>query len=104
MILKEEAILNEYVHLASLPKRYEECPSGNSLTLSGWGKDPYNNDEEHFILWAVKQGCLNVEKCDRLALLEDKSLILCVGDEQEPNNSGYHGDSGGSNSSKTLRY
>ena len=94
IFLKEDAILSDNVQLASLPRINQDCPPGNSLTLSGWGKDPYQK-EDHHILWAVKQECLDVGECDRFDSLKDKDLVLCVGDKRDPRNSGYRGDSGG---------
>ena len=89
--------MNENVQLASLPYPNQDCPSGNSLILSGWGEDPFTPFRDPHILWAVKQGCLDIEKCNRLenATAIIKSLVLCVGDEREPRNSGFFGDSGG---------
>ena len=88
--------MNENVQLASLPRSNQDCPPGNSLTLSGWGRDPNRpNRPPHNILWAVKQECLDVGKCGRFGSLTDKNIILCVGDKADPRNSGYRGDSGG---------
>ena len=96
IFLKEDAILNDNVQLASLPRTNQACPPGNNLTLSGWGRDPLRpNRPAHNILWAVKQECLDVGKCDRFGSLTDKNIILCVGDKADPRNSGYRGDSGG---------
>ena len=94
IFLKEDAVLSKNVQLALLPEANEACPTGNNLILSGWGLDPYKGVHHH-ILWAVKQACLDVTKCDRFDSLEDKGLILCVGDKKDPRNSGFHGDSGG---------
>ena len=108
IFLKEDAILNANVQLASLPRSNQDCPPGNSLTLSGWGRDPLcdsyvdPNCPERHILWAVKQECLDVGKCDRFVSLKDKSIILCVGDKTDPRNSGFHGDSGGKIFTKCL--
>ena len=92
--------MNEKVQLASLPYPNQDCPSGNSLILSGWGDDPFIPSRDPHILWAVKQACLEIEKCNRWNRLDnatvmEKSLALCVGDEREPRNSGFFGDSGG---------
>ena len=99
IFLENDAILNEKVQLASLPYPNQDCPSGNSLILSGWGDDPFMPLRDPHILWAVKQGCLDIEKCNRLDATDatdiEKSLVLCVGDEREPRNSGWFGDSGG---------
>ena len=42
VFLKQDAILNEKVQLASLPDSNQDCPSGNNLIVSGWGADPFN--------------------------------------------------------------
>ena len=94
IFLKEDAILSKDVQLAYLPNCDEECPSGNSLTLSGWGFDPFKN-ESHHILWAVKQECLDIKKCDLFDYLRNSGPVLCVGDKNDPRNSGANGDSGG---------
>ena len=94
--LEQDAVLNEKVQLASLPDPNQDCPSGNSLILSGWGKDPFTPSRDPHILWAVKQGCLAMEKCNRVTdPVKCKKDILCVGDERNPKNSGFNGDSGG---------
>ena len=100
IFLKEDAILNDNVQLASLPQSNQDCPPGNSLTLSGWGTDPTiprcpPHCTPHNALWAVKQECLDIEECDRFGSLTDKNIILCVGDKTNPRNSGFKGDSGG---------
>ena len=96
IFLKEDAILNDNVQLASLPQSNQDCPTGNSLTLSGWGSDPtIPFHPGHYILWAVKQECLHIGECDRFGSLTDKNIILCVGDRTNPRNSGFRGDSGG---------
>ena len=96
IFLKEDAILNDNVQLASLPQSNQDCPPGNSLTLSGWGSDPtIPFHPGHYILWAVKQECLDIGECDRFGSLTDKNIILCVGDRTNPRNSGFRGDSGG---------
>ena len=96
VFLEQDAVLNVKVQLASLPEPNQECPSGNSLILSGWGKDPFTPSRDPHILWAVKQGCLDNEKCNRVIdPHECKKHFLCVGDEREPRNSGFQEDSGG---------
>ena len=103
IFLKEDAVLNAYVQLASLPRSNQDCPPGNSLTLSGWGDDPLRpNWPARHTLWAVKQECLDVGECDRFGSLKDPSIILCVGDKTDPRNSGFHGDSGGKIFTKCL--
>ena len=88
--------MNDNVQLASLPQSNQDCPTGNSLTLSGWGSDPtIPFHPGHYILWAVKQECLDIGECDRFGSLTDKNIILCVGDRTNPRNSGFRGDSGG---------
>ena len=103
IFLKEDAILSEDVQLASLPNCDEECPSGNSLTLSGWGRDPFKG-ESHHILWAVKQGCLDIKKCDLFDYPRNSSPVLCVGDKNDPRNSGFKGDSGGKSCIRSRKF
>ena len=97
--MQQDAILNEKVQTAFLPKLDESCPPGKSLTLSGWGADPYlhslGQPKDHHILWAVKQECLDIKNCDFYDFLTNDGPILCIGDKEEPRNSGWHGDSGG---------
>ena len=96
VFLEQDAVLNDKVQLASLPDPNQECPSGNSLILSGWDKDPFTPSRDPHILWAVKQGCLDIEKCNRVTdPHECNKDILCIGDEGEPRNSVGSGDSGG---------
>ena len=98
VFLKQDAVLNEKVKLASLPNPNQECPSGNSLIISGWGSDWSNlsNPRPDIpILRAVKQGCLDITKCERLDPLRDKDIVLCVGDEEDLRSSTGPGDSGG---------
>lgn len=99
LFLQQDAILNEKVQPAFLPKLDEGCPSGKSLTLSGWGADPYllssGQPRDTNILWAVKQECLDIKNCDRYDFLTNNGPILCIGDKEDPRNSGWHGDSGG---------
>jgi len=94
IFLEEDAILNKDVQIASLPQNDEKCPPGNVLTLAGWGKDPYLK-EDHHLLWAVKQECLDINKCNRFSYLANDGPVLCVGDKNDPRNSGFKGDSGG---------
>jgi len=99
LFLQQDVILNEKVQPAFLPKLDEGCPAGKSLTLSGWGADPYlhslGQPKDHHILWAVKQECLDIKNCDFYDFLTNDGPILCIGDKEEPRNSGWHGDSGG---------
>jgi len=99
LFLQQDAILNEKVQTAFLPKLDESCPPGKSLTLSGWGADPYLSDlgqpRDTNILWAVKQECLDIKNCDKYDFLTNDGPILCIGDKEDPRNSGWHGDSGG---------
>jgi len=94
IFLEKDAKLSKDVQMASLPQNDEKCPPGNVLTLAGWGDDPYLN-EEHHILWAVKQECLDINKCNRFSHLPNDGPIVCVGDKKDPRNSGFVGDSGG---------
>ena len=104
LFLQQDAILNEKVQPAFLPKLDEECPPGKSLTLSGWGADPYSyslgQPREvflHHILWAVKQECLDIKNCDIYdnTTITNSGPVLCIGDKEDPRNSGWVGDSGG---------
>ena len=45
-------------------------------------------------LWAVKQQCLSLDKCDVLPKA-DKASYLCVGDQQNPHNTECFRDGGG---------
>jgi len=94
IFLEEDAILSKDVQIASLPQNDEKCPLGNVLTLAGWGKDP-QSFENHFTLWAVKQECLDINKCSRFNHLRNDGPILCIGDKNDPRNSAFYGDSGG---------
>ena len=94
VFLKQDAILNEKVKLASLPDSNQDCPPGNNLIASGWGSDPFHIDYYVHILRAVKQGCVDIEKCI-IIKPEDKDIALCVGDEKDFRNAVWHGDSGG---------
>ena len=94
IFLEKDAKLSKDVQIASLPQNDEKCPPGNVLTLAGWGDDPYLK-EPHHILWAVKQECLDISGCYRFSNLGNDGPILCVGDKNDPRNSGFHGDSGG---------
>ena len=94
IFLEKDAKLSKDVQIASLPQNDEKCPPGKVLTLAGWGKDPYLN-EYHHILWAVKQECLDISRCYSFSNLGNDGPVLCVGDKNDPRNSGYHGDSGG---------
>lgn len=93
--MEEDAILSKDVQIASLPQNDEKCPQGNVLTLAGWGGDPYRNKRKNHILWAVKQECLDIKKCNRFSHLANDGPVLCVGDENDPRNTGFKGDSGG---------
>ena len=64
--MEQDAVLNEKVQLASLPDPNQDCTSDNSLILSGWGKDPFTPSRDPHILWAVKQGGLDIENCNRV--------------------------------------
>ena len=93
--MEHDAVLNEKVQLASLPDPNQDCPSGSSLIVSGWGYNPFKHRPPH-ILWAMKQSCLDIERCNRVTdPHECKKDILCIGDEGEPRNSVGSGDSGG---------
>jgi len=94
IFLEKDARLGKDVQIASLPQNDEKCPPGNVLTLAGWGDDPYLN-EPHHILWAVKQECLDISGCNRFSNLGNDRPVLCVGDKNDPRNSGFRGDSGG---------
>ena len=94
VFLKQDAILNEKVQLASLPDSNQDCPSGNNLIASGWGADPFNLNPYVHILRAVKQSCVDIEKCT-IIKPEYRDLALCVGDEKDFRNAIWHGDSGG---------
>ena len=94
IFLEKDAKLSKDVQIASLPQNDEKCPPGNVLTLAGWGDDPYLN-EPHHILWAVKQECLDISGCYRFSNLGNDGPVLCVGDKNDPRNSGFEGDSGG---------
>ena len=91
--MEEDAILSKVVQVAALPQYDENCPLGNVLTLSGWGVDAFS--ESHHVLWAVKQEWLNITECPFYQFVPQDCPILCVGDKNDPRNSGYWGDSGG---------
>ena len=97
--MEKDAKLSKDVQIASLPQNDEKCPPGNVLTLAGWGQDPYPLSptfmEFHHILWAVKQECLDISECYKFRNLGNDGPVLCIGDKNDPRNSGYHGDSGG---------
>jgi len=93
LFLEEDAILSKVVQVAALPQYDENCPLGNVLTLSGWGVDAFS--ESHHVLWAVKQEWLNITECPFYQFVPQDGPILCVGDKNDPRNSGYWGDSGG---------
>ena len=94
VFLKQNAILNEKVQLASLPDSNQDCPPGNNLIASGWGYDPFHIDHNVHILRAVKQGCVDIEKCT-IIKPQYRDLALCVGDEKDFRNTVWRGDSGG---------
>ena len=98
MKLKKEATLSDNVKLAQLPPRDASCPSGKELVVAGWGQERVTRwDDRGYLkkhnLWAVKQECLNVSRCD--TYVGDKDAILCVGDSIDNDNSACFGDSGG---------
>ena len=94
IFLEKDAILSKDVQIACLPQHDEKCPPGKVLTLAGWGNDPYLN-EHHSTLWAVKQECLDINKCTYFNNASNDGPILCIGDKNDPRNSAFHGDSGG---------
>ena len=94
IFLKQDAILNEKVKLASLPDSNQDCPPGNNLIASGWGADPFILNFNVHILRAVKQGCVDIEKCT-IIKPQYRDLALCVGDEKDFRNTIWRGDSGG---------
>ena len=101
LVLETPVVLTKNVEIALLPKSDETCPKGKNLVASGWGNTIIWKSQNHavrrtnYFLWAVKQQCFDIDKCD--AYSGDKEAALCVGDLNEPRNSAYHGDSGGTN-------
>ena len=99
LVLKTPASLSENVKIAHLPEPDAPCPSGKNLIVSGWGRrlvwvgpNAVKAIKNRF-LWAVKQECVDIDRCD--AYQGDKKAALCVGDLSEPRNSAFVGDSGG---------
>ena len=93
-MLKDEAVLNDYVKIVNLPKANAGCPRGKQLIVSGWGKDRYTPKRKTERLWAVLQECLPHDKC-KMIPEKLKNFFLCVGDATQTTNSACRGDSGG---------
>ena len=99
LVLEEPVDLTKNVEIAHLPTSDETCPREKNLVVSGWGDTIIWDGQYHtvrrnnYFLWAVKQQCFDIDKCD--AYSGEKEAALCVGDLNEPRNSAYHGDSGG---------
>ena len=98
IVLEEEVATSATIEIAHLPSEDAPCPAGRSLIISGWGKDkmrPFRSLEK---LWAVSQECLDLSSCPRLTAgpgVNPKTNMICVGDSENPLNSGCVGDSGG---------
>ena len=87
--------MNENVRTVNLPKEGEKCPSGKKLIASGWGSAEDGRWSWHRYLWAVKQQCVDFEKCHFRTDPEAKNALLCIKDTENPSNTICHGDSGG---------
>ena len=102
LVLKKDVTLNERVGIAEIPLENEDCKQlGKNMDVTGWGFDGSGFGlQVHDKLWTVKQECLRNSLCeandDNIAFENDS--MICIGDEQTPNNSACGGDSGG----KTL--
>ena len=115
LALDGKAILNRNVQKAILPEPNSSCPDGMSLIVSGWGayavweeSVPYLDyypiylaTSKHSFLWAVKQKCVDIERCQYFATNIERTLynpetFLCVaGPCYGVNNGAFKGDSGG---------
>ena len=99
LVLKEDFRLNEKVQVAQLPPIGASCPFGETLIVSGWGKERLKSSnnvfytEYHNYLWAVKQRCIDVDQCPRY--LGDKDAVICAGGLTDERDSTCAADSGG---------
>ena len=100
--LQDEVSLNENINVIQLPKEGASCPSGMQFVVSGWGMDRPKSPgvpleqapSSTRFLQAVKQECLDISECEAYGN-DDPSLVFCVGDGTNPENSVCKGDSGG---------
>ena len=98
LVLKENASRFENVAAIDLTAADIDCKEFEELSMNvtGWGIDT-NIGKRHEKLWTVRQSCIPTECCKFGLDLEGLNEVdyLCVGDKEEPRNSGCHGDSGG---------
>ena len=107
IVLKEEVTTSATIEIAHLPSANAPCPTGRSLITSGWGKDKMRPLRSLEKLWAVSQECLDLSNCPRLDAgpgVNPKTNMICVGDSENPLNSGCVGDSGGNLNHKLKVY
>jgi hypothetical protein len=98
LILKADFRLNEKVQVAKLPPIGNSCPFGETLIASGWGKERKGSGIGldliyHRYVWAVKQKCIDVDKCTRY--VGDKDAVICAGGLTDDRDTACYLDSGG---------
>ena len=84
--------------MAKLPPIGTSCPIGETLIVSGWGNERQGSGSGvefiyHQYVWAVKQKCMDVDKCTRY--VGDKGIAICAGGLMHDRDTSCFGDSGG---------
>ena len=112
LALESNAVINQYVQIATLPRQNAPTPVGMKLVAAGWGFSAilgealvdYSlqlKEKFHKFLWAVKQKSVEIDRCTHYGIRNLKNStyepgsVIC-GASPEPGRSGFfHGDSGG---------
>ena len=105
LILKQKVSFNERIQMAFLPSPGSPCPSDRIMIASGWGRTvgyfghSHLNRFKHRFLWAVKQRCLDVDRCLDILPGEtstgNSDALICAAGSANGINAPYEGDSGG---------
>ena len=94
LVLERAFILNKNVQVAELPSIGPYCPSGETLFVSGWGRERQSSNYiQHQYLWAVKQNCVDIDKCT--SYNGERDAIICAGGPKDLRDTSCIGDSGG---------
>ena len=82
------------MQVAKLPPIGNSCPFGETLIASGWGRERKSSGIiNHQYVWAVKQKCIDVDKCT--LYVGDKDAVICAGGLTDDRDTSCFGDSGG---------
>ena len=110
--LESNAVINQYVQVAILPRQNAPTPAGMKLIAAGWGFSAILGEalvdysiqlleKFHKFLWAVKQKSVAIERCTHYGIKNLKNStyepdsVICGASPETGMSGPFHGDSGG---------